>query len=44
MNENTPDTDATWPCCGHAAYYHGPEAPGCVECRCMRVTDWEGKR
>jgi hypothetical protein len=22
--------------CGHAEEYHGPEVPGCVECRCRR--------
>jgi hypothetical protein len=27
-----------WSCCGHAERFHGPEVPGCVECRCTRVT------
>lgn len=23
--------------CGHPWDYHGPEVPGCVECRCRRI-------
>jgi hypothetical protein len=23
--------------CGHGWEYHGPEVPGCVECRCRRI-------
>jgi len=30
--------EMAWSCCGHAAMYHGPEVPGCAECRCGRVT------
>ena len=39
MSDEMPsaESDAGWSCCGHAGYYHGPEVPGCVECRCRNI-------
>lgn len=30
--------EMVWACCGHAQMYHGPEVPGCAECRCRHTS------
>lgn len=32
-----------WSCCGHLGEMHGPEVPGCIECRCLEAGPPEGE-